>query len=147
MGGLTVDHVSYCRAFEILGDGINRAGKMSHGVERSGTVHNINIEESDECKAKLPTGALQVPVQDIECLLDGMESNYLFEKVEHLISRRGVRKVRDSRVARPRGDRDDSDTSNNRALDSIHEQEGSKHATAEDPDPHGGRTHLRRVRA
>lgn len=147
MGGHTVDHVSYCRAFKILSDGINRTRKMSHRVERSGTVHNINIEESDECKAKLPTGALQVPVQDIKRLLDGMEGDHLFEEVEHLISRRRVREVRDSRIARPGGDRDQSDPSDNRALDSIHEKEGSKHATTEDPDPHGGRAHLRRVRA
>lgn len=144
---LTVDQVSYCRAFKVLSDGVNRARKMSHGVERSGTVHNINIEESNECKTKLSSGTLQVPVQDIKRLLDGMEGYHLFEEVEHLISRRRVREVCDSRVTRPRGDRDESNTSNDRALDSIHEQEGSKHAAAEDPDPHGGRAHLRRVRA
>ena len=142
--GLTIDHVSYCRAFKILGDRVDCAGKMSHGVERSGTIHNINIEESDECKAKLPTSATQVPVQDIERLLDGMEGDHLFEEVEHLISGRRVREVCDSRVARPGGDRDQSDTSNNRALDSVHKQDGSKHATAEDPNPHGWRAHLRR---
>lgn len=93
--GLTIDHVSYCRAFKILSDRVDRAGKMSHGVERSGTIHNINIEESDECKAKLPTSATQVPVQDIKRLLDGVEGDHLFEEVEHLISRRGVGEVCD----------------------------------------------------
>lgn len=137
-----IGHVGEGGAFEILGDGVDEAGEASHGVEGTGAVENIDIEKGDEGKAKLATILADIPFLNVENVLDRVESDDLFEKVESIITDGGVREVGDGGRTGPGDDADEEDAHDDGALDAVEHEHDGEDAAAKDANPHGGVAHL-----
>lgn len=138
----SIDQVGNSGTLEILGNWVDGTCEMGHGVESTGAVHDINVKEGDESETELRAGVAKIPFDNVESLLDRVESGHLLEEVECGVSSFGVWEVSDIGVSWPGDDGNQSDTSNDGTLNTVDEQESSKHTTAEDTDPHLRRAHL-----
>lgn len=142
-----VDHVGYRGTLKILGDGVDEAGKASHTVQRTRAIKDVDIEESDEGKAKLAAVLGNVPFLHIERVLDAVEVDNLFKEVERVVANGRVGEIRDGRGSGPGDDADENDAENNGALDTVHHKKHGQDATAENTNPHGWKAHLVPARA
>lgn len=137
-----IDGIGDGRTLEILGLGVDEATETGHGVEGTGTIKDIDVQEGDEGKRKLATSAGEIPLDDIEGLVNLVESNNLLEEVETGVSKLGLGEVGDGSWARPGDDGYEEDTSNDSALDTVHHEDGGEDTTTEDTDPESGVLHL-----
>lgn len=96
MNELTINQVRNSRTLKILSLGINGTGEMSHGVQSTGTIQDINIEEGNKRKTELSRRTTEVPLIDAESLADRAESDDFLEEVEVVISKRSVWEVGDA---------------------------------------------------
>lgn len=73
--------------------------EASHRVQGCRTVDNVDVEESEESQNEVnPVGSAEIPLQSVQCLLDGVESNNILEVVEPLVAFVRVGKVGEFRV-------------------------------------------------
>lgn len=138
-----VDNIRNRRAFKILRLLVDGAAESRHGVERTGRVKDVDVQEGDQGETELARAVGQIPLQHIKRLLDGMKRDNLPEKVKRVLPLGGVREVCDIRGARPGDDGDKKNPGDDGAFDTVHHQEAS-HDTTHDADPEGRAPHLGR---
>jgi len=143
----------------------NRAGSHQHvsHLQPLRGAYNINVEESDQgcvehevstkpiatldhdrslTKSELGASATEVPLEYVQRLLDLVESNHLLEEVEVIVADGSVREVGNRCRPGPRNDADQRDTSDDGALDTVHQQHSGEDTTAEDTEPERRIPHL-----
>jgi len=138
----SIDQVGSSTTLEVLSLLIHDTSEASHSVESTSAVQNIDVEESDQSKTELTTVGANIPFLSSKNVLDRAESNDVLEEVEVAVAELSVREVSDVGATRPGDDGDEQDTSNDCTLDAEHHEEDSQETTAEDTNPHGGRSHL-----
>lgn len=126
---------------------IDKAGIASHGVHGTGGIENVNVEEGDERQTELSAVSRDIPLLNVEDVLDLVEVDNLLEEVESIVADSGVGEVGNLGGAGPRDDGDENDTGDNGTLDAVHQEHGGENTTAENADPHGRVAHLVTVRA
>ena len=68
--------------------------ESGYKVKDSGKIDNIDIKECKKYKSEMAAGyRKEISVLRYKCILDKVEESYLFEKIEHVVSVRGMRKV------------------------------------------------------
>ncbi|KND92520.1 hypothetical protein TOPH_02772 [Tolypocladium ophioglossoides CBS 100239] len=137
-----VDHVGDGGTLKVLGDGVDEAGEAGHAVQGTRAVEDVDIEEGDEGEAELAAVLGDVPLQDVEDVLDAVEADDVLEEVEGVVADGGVGEVGDGGAAGPGDGADEDDADDDGALDAVHGQEDGEDAATEDAHPHGGMAHL-----
>ncbi len=74
--------------------------EASHRIEGGSTVDNVDIEEGEESQDEIGSiGSTEIPLQCVQCFLDGVECDNVLEVVEPLVAFVRVRKVSEFCVA------------------------------------------------
>lgn len=142
-----VNHVSNRGALEVLGDRVNQVGELSHGVQGTSTIENIDVEEGDQGKTELSSVAADAPLLHAESLADLMKVHNLPEEVKGIVTDIRIGEVGERGSTRPGDDADQDDSGNDGTLDTVHHEDDGEDTSAEDTNPHGRVAHLGVARA
>lgn len=83
---LTINQIRHSAPLKILRLVINCTSEMSHRVECSRTIQNIDIKERDERQPKLSRRTAQIPLINAQSVADSVEGNDFLEEVEVVVS-------------------------------------------------------------
>lgn len=83
---LTINQIRHSAPLKILRLVINRTSEMSHRVECSRTIQDIDIKERDERQPKLSRRTAQIPLINAQSVADSVEGNDFLEEVEVVVS-------------------------------------------------------------
>jgi hypothetical protein len=143
----SINGVGDRRVFEILGALVDSSAVACHGVHGTCAVEDINVEEGDESKTELASVLRDVPFLDNEDLLDWVEGDDFLEEIERVVAEGSVGEVGNLSRAGPGDDRNEQDTEDDGALDTVQHQHNSQDTTTEDANPQCRIAHLVASRA
>lgn len=118
---------------------VHVTSELGHGVESTGGIHNIDVQEGDQGDPNL--GVVEVKVHLGHGGLNGVEGDDLLEEVKLGITGGGAGEVGEGGVAEPGHDRDDQDSDEDSTLD-TEDQANRDNDETKETDPGGDRLHL-----